>query len=279
MLSPEISVIIPVYNQGEFLAESMDSLKKQTIQNFETILINDGSTESKTLEILKKLEACPPLKNFKIYHKKNGGLSSARNLGIQKSKGDFFVPLDADDKLHPEFLEQTYKHAKAKNLDFVGTHIQHFGIKNSIHKTRINFYEELFNNQLPVCALFHKKIYQKIQGYDETFKHGYEDWDFWISILKNNFQGKIIPKPFFFYRIKKESMLTVSNTIRPQIITKIRKKHAHLYQKETLKKIKKSSKNIRAMYVLLHKLHFWLSINFPALASLISTIYLKCKNK
>ncbi len=208
MINPKVSIVIPCYNQGQYLNDCLGSLKNQTFQDFEVIIVNDGSTEKITLDILDKIPLNPPSKKgaVKVLHKKNGGLSSTRNHGIKHAKGDWIVPLDADDMLAPTYLEKTLKLVENKNLDFVATWIKHFGLTDSIYKTRLFPALERFNNFLPYCALFKKEIFDQ-EKYDENFKEGFEDWDLWIHIVKK-FNGKIIPEPLFLYRKKETSMLS-----------------------------------------------------------------------
>ena len=101
MNNPIISIIVPCYNQAQFLSEALQSLLEQTYTNWECIIVNDGSpdhTEEVAQEWLKKDE------RFKYIKKENGGLSSARNAGIEIAKGDFILPLDADDKISQDYI-------------------------------------------------------------------------------------------------------------------------------------------------------------------------------
>jgi len=101
--SPLLSVIVPCYNYGHYLNEALESLYEQTFQNFEIIIVNDGSTEEATLKILERLEKKPKLK---ILHQQNQGLSATRNNGIKTARGKYICCLDADDKLEPTYFEK-----------------------------------------------------------------------------------------------------------------------------------------------------------------------------
>ena len=111
---PIISVIIPVYNTEKYLQQSLDSIFAQTMENFEIICVNDGSTDN-SLEILKKNQN----KISKIINKKNGGLSSARNEGLTQASGKYIYFFDSDDLLEPNTLNELYKTAKEDDLDLV----------------------------------------------------------------------------------------------------------------------------------------------------------------
>ena len=100
--SPYISVVIPCYNDGIYLPETMMHLKKQTFKDYEIIVVNDGSTNEETLRILDELSR----QDIIVLHKQNGRMSSARNYGVKHAKGRYIAALDADDYFHPGFLKK-----------------------------------------------------------------------------------------------------------------------------------------------------------------------------
>ena len=101
-----ISVIIPCYNSGDLLERAIDSVLNQTWPEFEIILVNDGSSDKKTLKILNSYSY---LKNLQLINQKNYGLSAARNKGVQYSNGYYLFFLDSDDWIEPETLEKMFK--------------------------------------------------------------------------------------------------------------------------------------------------------------------------
>jgi glycosyltransferase involved in cell wall biosynthesis len=100
-----ISVIIPCYNQGAYIQEAIDSVKAQTYADWEIIIVNDGSDAEETLQQLVRLKE----EGFQIMDIANSGVSAARNKGIAVAKGSFVLPLDADDKIAPRYLEESIK--------------------------------------------------------------------------------------------------------------------------------------------------------------------------
>src|SRR4030066_2449234 len=100
---PRVSVIMPCYNLGQYLNEAVESVLSQTFQDFEIIIVNDGSTD----EFTNKLLANYNKPKTRVLTTDNEGLPSARNNGIKISSGQYICCLDADDKYHPEFLEKT----------------------------------------------------------------------------------------------------------------------------------------------------------------------------
>jgi glycosyltransferase involved in cell wall biosynthesis len=102
---PKISVIIPCFNQGPYLDEAVDSVLAQTFQDFEILVVDDGSTDAETIKILRDF-ARP---KTRIIRTENQGLSAARNNGIREAMGEYILPLDADDKIGPGYLEDAVR--------------------------------------------------------------------------------------------------------------------------------------------------------------------------
>lgn len=228
-----VSIIVPCYKQAHFLNESLQSVLNQTYTHWECIIVNDGSPDN-TETIAKQW--CSKDDRFKYLYKENGGLSSARNAGITKSTGDFIVPLDADDILHQDYLLELVPELESDKKLVVVSCYSHFFIQNinnilNTHKPQgYNYNYLLYVNQLVATSLYRKQSWELVGGYDESMKHGFEDWDFWLSITKTGHHYKIIPKVLFYYRKAEKSMLvnTINNYFES---TKeyIFKKHRELY--------------------------------------------------
>lgn len=131
----KISVIVPVYNMGEYLRECLESLKKQTYKELEIILVDDGSTD-----------ACPQIcdeyaikdTRIKVIHKENGGASSARNLGMKNATGDYITFVDPDDWLDPETFDECVKKIEKENVDVVRfNYVREFKEKSLIKENHI----------------------------------------------------------------------------------------------------------------------------------------------
>lgn len=138
-----ISVIIPVYNVEDYLHYAIESLEKQTYKNFEIILVNDGSTDNSG-----KLcdEYSEKYSNVRVFHKENGGLSDARNFGVQKAKGEFITFLDPDDYLEVYSLELLAGIQEKYNCDIVSTRVKATELYNVYSNHSLT--EEDFENVL-----------------------------------------------------------------------------------------------------------------------------------
>lgn len=108
------SIIVPIYNVEKYLAECLDSLERQTLDDIEIIMVNDGSTDNSG-DIAKTYAA--QNENFCLINRENGGLSAARNSGLDVARGEYVYFLDSDDFLADDAIEKLYKKAKAENLD------------------------------------------------------------------------------------------------------------------------------------------------------------------
>jgi glycosyltransferase involved in cell wall biosynthesis len=214
-----VSVIIPCYKQAHFLRDAINSVKCQTFKAWEIIVVNDGSPDNTT--------ETANLLGVRCIEKKNGGLSSARNAGIKAAKGEFILPLDADDKIHPEFLEKTM--TMMDEVDVVGTWFKTFGNSNREHQRYVtNVDSNYLRSQNPVtcCSLFRKSMWKDIGGYDEKMNDGYEDWDFWLSAAEHGYKIQILPEYLFYYRKHSVSMLRDAQSKHDQILEHMKTKRS-----------------------------------------------------
>jgi len=191
-----VTVVIPCYNQAQYLSEAIESALNQT-EPCHVIVVVDGSPDNSE-QIARKYPV-------KIIIQPNYGLSAARNTGIRAAKTEYILPLDADDKIAPNMVEKCLQ----VNADIVGVGQQEFGDRNG--KTLFHSHPtvEMFRqaNQINCCSLFKKQMWQKLGGYDENMKEGYEDWDFWYRATKAGYTVKTIQEYLFYYRKHGTSMV------------------------------------------------------------------------
>ncbi len=238
---PDISVIIPLYNQADFIEEAIESLSRQTFKNFEVIVVNDGSTDN-SLDVINDLAKKYKNLDIKVINQKNCGLSCARNRGIKESKSSLILPLDADDKLSKDALEEYLKAFKESKADIVIADTQNFGEYTSIgERWRANFLLLPYENQFNYCALYKKSVWQEVGGYKLNMDGGYEDWEFWISCYERGFKFHFVKKPLFYYRVKKESMLKEALKKDRYLKDKIILNHTALY---SLSLVERARENI-----------------------------------
>jgi hypothetical protein len=234
-MSKMVSIIVPCYNQAHFLGEALQSVLNQDYSNWECVIVNDGSPDN-TKDAATIW--CDKDKRFQYLEKKNGGLSSARNAGITICKGEYILPLDADDIIHESFLSTLVPVLELDDsLAIVSCYSKFFfkSIENIIHELKpvgTTYHAILFENSLIATSLYRKKCWEEVGGYDENMKKGFEDWEFWIAITKSGWTYNVVEEFLFFYRKQKQSMLidTLENH-RVSNMEYVLKKHRDLYLK------------------------------------------------
>lgn len=200
---PKVSVIIPCYNQGIYIEEAINSVLAQTFNDFEIIVINDGSDDADTLSILNGLQK----PKTKIFHTSNRGVSAARNYGIAQSVGEFILPLDADDWIDYRFLSLAVPLLEQNNkLELIGTGVKYFGEMNATeflpgYHPKQHLLQNLFFN----TSLFRRTSFDTVHGYDESFMEGWEDWDLFVRLVNQPEQVHVIKDYLLHYRIKNSS--------------------------------------------------------------------------
>lgn len=187
---PTFSIIIPLFNKENFIEKTIQSVLNQTIDDYELLIINDGSTDDSENKVLS-------IKDNRInyYFQENNGVSSARNLGILKAKGDYIAFLDADDYWYSDFLESILKYiTKFPNHKVFTTSIEIetpksvFNADYSIKKTNdfeiLNYFDASLKQSV-ICtsaAVFEKTVFSEPVGiFDTSIKSG-QDVDLWIRV-------------------------------------------------------------------------------------------------
>jgi GT2 family glycosyltransferase len=195
------SIVIPVYNQAQYLGEAITSALDQTQPAVEVIVVDDGSTDD-SADVARVF----PVRLLQI---SNRGLPGARNAGALASVGDGIVPLDADDCLDRHFLEKTLGFLRDPRVGAVQVGMELFGGKSARILPRTASLEELLDaNTIAVCGLIRKAALVACGGYNTRLVHGYEDWDLWIDLLKRGWKIEAVNEILFRYRVKEVSMLT-----------------------------------------------------------------------
>ena len=184
-----ISIIIPLYNKGKYIKNTIDSILSQNFDDFEIVVVNDGSTDN-SFEIVKGIQS----DKIKLYTKENGGPASARNMGIQKAVGEWIIILDADDTLESDALEHfqhlTIKHPKC-NFFCCNHYIQYNGNKQLYSDKytegfiRNNFFSWCIGEFMPVAgACMIKKDLLLKYPFKEKLRR-YEDAESLFNIMRD----------------------------------------------------------------------------------------------
>lgn len=196
---PNFSVIIPCYNQGAFIKEAVDSVLAQTFQDFEIIIVNDGSSDVETNEILSSFTSP---KTTVLSLSENQGPSVARNTAIKAAKGKYILPLDADDKIAPTYLEKAFNVLEQNtSVGIVYCKADLFGNESGQWDLKPYSLKQILNdNCIFVSACFRKSDWERVGGFNKNMIHSLEDWDFWLSLIEKGVDVYQIPEILFFYR-------------------------------------------------------------------------------
>jgi glycosyltransferase involved in cell wall biosynthesis len=220
-----VSVVIPCYNSGATLAKTIASVRSQTWGRIELIVVDDGSSDEHTINILNALSG------VRLIRQQNSGLPAARNTGFSSASGDYFLPLDADDWLEPDAIERLLLGLKGDiSAQFAYSYIQLEGEARGILEKSYNFFEQLFVNQIPYCILIPRGIWESVGGYDDSMRHGYEDWELNIRLGVSGYFGHVVRYPLLHYRVASSGMLiSRSNQIHCLLWLEIQKKHTNIF--------------------------------------------------
>ncbi|WP_268847685.1 glycosyltransferase family 2 protein [Flavobacterium aestivum] len=235
-MSPILSIIIPCFNSEATLEATLESVVSQNFQEWEALIINDGSRD-KTEEIALKWVTKDS--RFKYYSKENEGLGKTRNYGIERAKGIYILPLDSDNLVERDFGEKALKVFKNNlNVGVVHGYAEYFGGREGLWKIDdFNLQKMLAHNYIDACAIFKKDLWRKVGGYDENMPHqGHEDWEFWVSLSSIDTVFFNLHEITFKYFVSNKSMIhsfTDSMVFLNQDY--IVKKHSKLFHNEYAK--------------------------------------------
>lgn len=235
MQAPAVSVIIPCFNLGRYLDEAVDSVLSQTFQDFEIIIVDDGSTDPDTIGLLRNYRR----PRTRVLITENRGLARARNLAIAHSAGEYLCALDADDKLHPTYLDKAVRLLEGnRGLTFVSCWVQMFGEEDQLWKQdRCDLPALLDIDTVMTAALVRTAAVREVGGYDPAMgAQGDEDWDLWISLVERGHRGVVIPEVLFYYRRRPGSMSThcTERETHLKLVRYLVDKHKESYRRHLL---------------------------------------------
>jgi glycosyltransferase involved in cell wall biosynthesis len=197
--TPRVSVVIPVFNAGDYLADALRSVARQTYRDLEVVLVDDGSTDAHTMALLDRAGREP---DTTLLRTPNRGPANARNAGIGRARGAYVLPLDADDHLAPAFLEKTVPLLDADlSLGVVYTWVGLVGGHHGVWRTGGFTLTELLSRcTIHVTSLYRRSVWEAVGGYDPRFVESCEDWDFWLSAAARGVTGRCVPEVLVYYR-------------------------------------------------------------------------------
>jgi glycosyltransferase involved in cell wall biosynthesis len=193
---PVVTVAIPCYNYGAYVAEAVESALRQTYTHIEVVVVDDGSTDDSAAIVGGFGE------RVTLVRQANAGLSSARNRAATVARGTFVVFLDADDMLAPDFVDRALAAFQDEDprLGFVYTQMKMFGRMEGV--TTFPHFEVstlLRDNFVHASALVRTELVRRYP-YEESWRSGFEDWNFYLTICEQGYRGKLVDAPLLMYR-------------------------------------------------------------------------------
>lgn len=239
--SPLVSVVIPYYNLADTIDDTLDSLDLQTFRNFETIIVNDGSSEPDSIDKLERIKRDRP--DIKVIDQKNQGVAAARNTGMKLARGRYVICLDADDMLDKTYIEKCSLILETSpDVSLVTTQMEVFGVVNEQFEHVPYDPKELYSNNMVITAAeFRRNALEVAGGYKSNI--GYEDWEHWMNLAEHGFWGKSLLEPLFKYRTSLSSRYVEDKDIHWKNIKAIRSLHPN-YRKN-IKQLHAQRKNIK----------------------------------
>jgi len=277
-----LSIVIPYYNMGRYIDETIQSILKSDYEHKEIIIVNDGSSDN---ESIKKLSQYRQIENIHVIDVKNKGLAQARNLGANAARGEYLAFLDADDKVEVTYYSKAIKVLrKYKNVQFAGCWAKYF---DHSEKTWPAFPPEppliLYHNVTNSSSLVYKHRYFLEHGKNDTDMTfpGLEDYESTISLLESGCNGVILPEILFHYRVRSDSMIrSISSTKKLLLHQYITKRHNKFYATFAAELFGLLNANGPGIFLDNPSLDYHLSEKIPLAGSLSrKLIYLVKRNK
>jgi glycosyltransferase involved in cell wall biosynthesis len=225
---PKVSVVVPCFNLAEYLDEAIDSVLAQTFQDFEILVVDDGSTDPQTKNKLSTLNK----PRVRVFLSQNKGLAGARNLAIANAQGLYILPLDADDRLAPTFLEKASAVLDERpQVGIVYSEVEWFGEKNGKWEVPpYRFPDILLDNVIVASAVFRRSDWELVGGYSTEFRSRWEDYDFWLSLIERGRVPYRISEVLFYYRQRAGSMTdSARRTDRAPLFELLFHRHREMY--------------------------------------------------
>ena len=203
----KVSIVIPCYNHGAMLREALASVEKVRNENLiEVIIVDDGSSEAETTQILNEVAEA----GYCVVAQPNRGPGAARNTGIRLAKGEFILPLDSDNRLRDVYLNEGVSLLRRNPIvGVVYADAEYFGERSGRwYVPDFNLLSLIRMNFIDACALYRKRLWEEVGGYDEQMIcMGVEDWDLWLRLAFHGSTFVHLPKIGFDYRVRSHSMI------------------------------------------------------------------------
>lgn len=271
--TPLVSVVVPVYNMEAFLPETLDSILASDYPNFEVVVVDDGSKDASyriACDYAKKDQ------RVRAYTQPNGGACAARNQAVRLAKGEFILPVDADNLIEPGLIADSVKEIlKDPSVKVVAPRADFFGERTGEWKLPpFSLHLLARKNIMDTCALYRKVEWERAGGYCESII-AREDWEFWIAVLKNG--GKVVrlPEIGLHYRIRNVSKRVTDRSLKRHVVKTLNARHPEFFERELggpLRYRRSWSVLLNRIYRLFHPRKVYVDAGFCTLTSYVKAL-------
>jgi hypothetical protein len=230
--TPRLAVVVPCYDLGELVVEAVASAERSIEEPYELVVVDDGSTDERTREVLAALAA----HGVPVVHQENRGLGATRNRGFELTRAPFVFPLDADNRLLPGFVGPALELLESEPRAGVayGDRVE-FGLRSGrVEVPEVEQVTLLAGNYIDACAVIRRDLWRQAGGFDGAMpRQGWEDWDLWLGALERGWELRRLPLAAFEYRVRPGSMITAfaDEAARRPVLCYVADKHAALFER------------------------------------------------
>jgi glycosyltransferase involved in cell wall biosynthesis len=226
-VQPNITFILTCFREGRLLLSAVDSIRLQSFRYWECILVNDASPDQATNQVCAQIEGFRDPRIRVIWRSVNGGLSAARNTGIEAARTEWVMPIDGDDRLAEGATEAISRGIQtAGDAGFILGGLRTLGLYDQVwHPQEIRRCEILERQVVPGPSPFRKAVWEQVGGYDLALSYGNQDWDFWMHVLRLRIGWLRIPEIIYLYQARAGSMCASYGLRWPWIAEYMVKKH------------------------------------------------------
>lgn len=202
-----VSVIVPCFNSARTLLETVGSVAAQTYAPLELVLVDDGSTDG-TADLIRRVAAEPGPLTTRACFQSNAGVAAARNRGVAVSRGDFILPVDADDTIGSSMIADCVAVLTERpDISIAFPDREDFGDLKGVHVSGTFELERLrYFNQIPYASMYRRGLWSDVGGYRSNVD-GFDDWDFWVAAALHGHRGHRVPRSHLRHRRHRDSYL------------------------------------------------------------------------
>lgn len=239
---PLVSVIIPCFNHGEYIDDTVQSILDQSYENIEIVIVDDGSTDQFTIDFLSGYKQ----QNTKIIWQENKKTSAARNKGFSHTIGEYILTIDADDLIDHSFVEKSVRILETyPRIGAVSAWAICFGEETYTWQPSGGSIENFISDiNCPSMALIRRNVWLQNGGFDEKLQIGYEDWDFWLCTTSNGWYIHILHEYLYYYRQLNNSRAKKAVANRESIVDIFKRKYSLQFDKFNRNFILENSENV-----------------------------------